>query len=81
MVFLTLSKYLKQISYNLQRKKRSVFEHSYRDIATFRNIIVKVNEQNVRNGKSVSVTSDPVKPMFHLIQHKDNHIFPPQGMS
>ena len=78
MVFLTLLKYLKQISYNLQRKEISVFEHSYRNIATFRNMIIKLNEQNVRNGKSVSLTSDPVKPMFHLIQHKDNHVFPPQ---
>jgi len=51
MVFLTLSKYLKQINYNLQRKERSVFEHSYRNIATFLNVITNVNEQNVRNGK------------------------------
>ena len=76
MVFLTLSKYLKQINYSLQRKERSVFEHSYRNITTFLNI-TNVNEQNVRNGKSVSVTSDPVKPMFHMIQDKDNHVFPP----
>jgi len=78
MVFLTLSKYLKQINYNLQRKERRVFEHSYRNIATFLNVITNANEQNVRKGKSVSVTSDPVKPMFHLIQHKNNHIFPPK---
>ena len=53
MVFLTLSKYLKQISYSLQRKERSVFEHSNRNVATFRNMIINVNEQNVRNGKGV----------------------------
>lgn len=78
MVFLTLSKYLKQISYSLQRKERSIFEHSHRNIATFRNTIINANEHNVRNDKSVSGTSDPVKPMFHLIQHKDNNNVPPQ---